>query len=158
MRIVQETRQRLHVRHRPWFAWAAMALLVGSAFWSFAFKDLDPIDWALYIPVVVGIISLTWWGMPAVDLIFDRKEGCLIFEERRFTGLFRRSYPLTEIRRVSVRYERHRNMTPRLNRLFLETATGEVALERGFGPYDRKGVAIIINRWLEPALPADPEP
>lgn len=158
MQIVENTPVKLHLRHRPWVLWGMMALLIGGAFRNLVFEDLDPVDWAIHVPVILGMIGLTWWFMPAVDVVLDRATGLVTFAERRLTGSSIRRYPLAEVGRVSLRYERHQNMTPRLNRLFLEMGTDEVALERGFGPCDRTRIASEINRWLDPGNPAPVEP
>lgn len=134
-----------------------MAVLIGGAFWSLAFRDLDYVDTAIYLPVATGMIVMTWWFLPAVDVVFDRTSGVVVFEEARITGRLIRRYPLSEIQRTTLGHERH-STTPRLNRLFLETTGGRVALERGFGPYDRTALATAINRWIDPANPPDPAP
>ena len=157
MRVIEKTSERLHLQHRPLVLWGVMALLIGGALWKLAFATLDAVDVAIYVPVTVGMIGLVWWFMPAIDLVLDRAGGLAVLEERRATGRLVRRYPLAEVRRASLRYEVH-GTSPRLNRLFLEVGDGEVALERGFGAYDRTALATEINRWLDPDDPAPVEP
>ena len=158
MRIVEKTPARLHVRHSPWIAWGAVAVLLGGAVWNIVFEGLGPVDWAIYLPVTAGMVGLAWWFIPAVDVLFDRSTGIVTVSERRLTGTSIRRFPLAEIQRTSLRYETHQNMAPRLNRLFLEAGARSVPLERGFGPHDRTAIATEINRWLEPGDPAPVEP
>ena len=158
MRIVGKSPARMHARHRPWVAWGATAILLGGAFWNVAFDEPDLVDWAIYVPVTIGMIGVAWWFMPAVDVVFDRAAGLVTVTERRLTGASVRHFPLAKVRRVSLRYERHRSMSPRLNRLVLEVGSDAVALERGFGPRDRTAIATDINRWLDPDDPAPVEP
>lgn len=145
MRIVAEEDDRLEIRHRPWVTWAVVAILLGGALHEILL-DRGIETWERWFTgaIAAGIGWVAWWGLPAVDLSFDR--AGLRFVEHRLTGRRIREIPRARITGIRTETDRHASARP--NRLVLDTLDGEVPLERGFGPFDRTELARRIAVWL----------
>ena len=147
MRILEQNRNRLIVRHVPRVALGAMLLLIGGGLYVVFFDDVRLLDRLITVPITLSMAALAWWFMPVVELVFDRREGVLTFVERRLFNTRERYVRLTDIQKVSLDWERHSEGTPS-NRLVLDTKDGAIPLERGYGPVDRAGIRTAINDWL----------
>lgn len=97
MRIVEQTPERLHVRHRPWFAWGVMALLIGGSLWEVLTARLGPVDHAIYAAVLPHMAVLAWWFLPVIALTFDRASGTVTFRETRLIGSKIRRFAMSEV-------------------------------------------------------------
>lgn len=150
MKIVEQRPEFLHLRHFPWVAGGLMSALgLFGLYDAVADEGLEPYERVLTFAVSTCAIWLAWWLAPVIDVVFDRRSGEVRYSERRLTGSRIRRLPWVEV--SGVRIETRRHTSPRVNRLMLETVSGPIPLEKGFGPIDRVRIAEAVNTWFSKA-------
>lgn len=149
MKIVEQSKQRMVVRHEPWWLVGAMILMGLAPIYAALFKaeTFDSLaQQALVVCIGVATLIGAWWIAPVVTLDFDRRSGRVIFRETRLFLPKVRSFDLAGVARAMV--EAHWDDGNRLTRLVLRTADGVIAVENGYSSAERDEIAQQINDWL----------
>lgn len=149
MKITEQSKDHLVVRHVPWLLGGFMAIMGLVALYATIFKpeSITSTAESILVPILgLGALGGAWWFAPIVTLTFDRQAGRVTFSEAR---LFRPSIKEFKISRVK-RIQQQSNWSDgsRLTRLALKTTGGIVPLETGYTSADRDKVMKAINAWL----------
>lgn len=157
MKITEASKDRLVVRHVPWFLGGFMALMGAAALYAtiFAPETFRDTAEAILVPTLgVAALAGAWWFAPVVTLVFDRNTVRVTFREGR---LFRRSARFFDLDRVErVQLQSQYSDGSELFRLALRTADGVTPLETGYTSADRERVRDAINDWLAGNAPKSP--
>lgn len=159
MKIIEQSRNRMVVRHVPWFLGGVMALMGAAALYASIFKPdtFTSAGEAILAPALgVGALAGAWWFAPLVTLSFDRSEGRIRFRVSRLLRPSVREFDLSRVERIQL--QSIRDDGGRLTRLALRTADGVVPLETGYTSADRTRIMAKINAWLDDKAPLPSAP
>ncbi len=159
MKIIEQSSDRLVVRHVPWFLGGFLTLMGVAALYAAIFKPetFTSTAEAVLVPVLgVGALAGAWWFAPVVTLTFDRSGGAVAFRETRLFRPGTRAFDYSKVERVQL--QSHWSDGSRLTRLALRTSSGVVPLETGYTSADREPVMKAINAWLAGEKQEGPSP
>ncbi len=154
MKITEQSKDHLVVRHVPWFIGGIMAVLGAASLYASIFKpdSFTSTAEAILVPTLgVAMLGGAWWFAPIVTLVFERTGARVTFRESR---LLRPSEKIFDLRRVErVQLQANWSDGSRLTRLALRTEDGVTPLETGYTSADRKEIMKAINAWLAGETP-----
>lgn len=159
MKITEQSRERLVIRHTPWFLGGFMWLMGGAALYASAFRQdtFTSTGEAILVPSLgIAMLAGAWWFAPMVTLVFDRAAGRVWFSENRLFHPRTQGFDLSRIERAQL--QSNWSDGSRLTRLALRTADGVVPLETGYSSADRTKVMSGVNAWLEGKAPLSSDP
>jgi len=158
MKIIEQSKDRLVVRHCPWVLAGVMALMGAAAFYHVIF-DADSFHNLAERRLVAGLgavcLMVVWWFAPVVKLEFDRRAGRVLFRESRLFRTTARAFDLNRIGRAQI--ERNQRGIGSLTRLVIRTLDGVTLLDTGFSSFNRTKAMAEINDWLEGKTASQPQ-
>ena len=148
MKVIKQTRDRLVIED---FAWRVglLSFAGGLIYGYLLYRDGDPLWQSM---LAVGVFGLVGWGRACRMLaVFDRGEGFVHIEERRFGWHRCRSIPLEEITAVDL-VEWRAAMDPTTWRVELKMRSSpNVPLLWEFTTRDEqyRPIAAVIGKFLD---------
>ena len=148
MRIVENTDQRLVIKHRPWFLAGLMwAMGLAALYGAVTGKQISSLgEHVLVAALGIVVCAAAWYFFAFVRITFDRGTGQVERRSLRPFGSRSRFIPLAEVQGAQI--DAQWSDGARLTRLTLETEDGRVPLEHAFGPVDRRALEATVNEWL----------
>ena len=149
MKITEQSKDHLVVRHVPWFVGGFMAIMGAVALYTSIFKpeSFTNTAEAILVPTLgVALLGGAWWFAAIVTLVFERTGARMTFRESRLLRPSEKIFDLRQVERVQL--QANWSDGSRLTRLALRTEDGVTPLETGYTSADRKKIMKAINAWL----------